>query len=117
MVKECFYNTRTGKIEDKIPENFDVIINLPDKVLYESLENNVLTDLGITMFIKVETRVSDKLTYGLFLLMDLHDYGYFNNYKEFAKFTRFYTPYFIPRLHKVKQSFSSKSIDQGIVNF
>ncbi len=100
--KECFYNTRTKKIENEIPQNFDVVISLPDKVLYESLENNVLTDLGITMFIKVETKVSDKVTYGLFLLMGLHDYGYFNNYRDFFKFARFYAPYFVPELLRLK---------------
>lgn len=112
--KEFFYNTKTKTIEDKIPQNFDVTINLPDKVLYESLENNVLTDLGITMFIKVETHVSDKLTYGLFLLMGLHDYGYFNNYREFAKFMKFYAPYFVPQLLKIDRSISSKPLEKTV---
>ncbi|MGD9562038.1 MAG: MBL fold metallo-hydrolase [Pyrinomonadaceae bacterium] len=100
--REFFFNTRTGELDDSIPEEFDVSISLPDKVIYESLQNNVLTDLGITMFIKVESKVSNRFTYGLFLLMGLHDYGYFNNWREFTKFVRFYLPYFIPVLMKIK---------------
>jgi hypothetical protein len=110
--REYFYNIKTGKIENKIPDDYDVIISLPDKVIYESLENNVLTDLGITMFIKVETKVSNRFTYGLFLLMGLHDYGHFNSYRDFIKFTRFYAPYFVPQLLRLKWLVSTKPSDQ-----
>lgn len=112
--KEFFYNTKIGKIEDKIPEDFDVIISLPDKVIYESLENNILTDLGITMFIKVETKVNDKFTYGLFLLMGLHDYGHFNSRRDFTKFARFYAPYFVPPLLKLKWLGRTKPSNQPL---
>lgn len=100
--KEFFFNTKSRKIENKIPENYDIIVNLPDKVIYESLQNNVLTDLGITMFIKVETRVSNRFTYGFFLLMGLHDYGHFNSWRDFVKFMRFYIPYFVPQFLNLK---------------
>jgi hypothetical protein len=100
--QEFFYNTKNRKIERKIPEKWDIIISLPDKVIYESLQNNVLTDLGITMFIKVETRVSDRFTYGFFLLMGLHDYGHFNSYGDFVRFARFYFPYFVPQFLRLK---------------
>lgn len=102
--REFFYKTKTGKIEEKIPEDYDIIISLPDQVLYESLQNNILTDLGITMFIKVETKVSDRFTYGFFLMMGLHDYGHFNSYKDFMKFARFYAPYIIPQLLRFKKT-------------
>lgn len=100
--REYFYNTRSRRLEEDIPENYDVIISLPDQVLYESLQNNVLTDLGITMFLKVETRVSTRFTYGLFLMMGLHDYGYFSSATDFGAFLRFYAPYFVPSLMKLK---------------
>lgn len=114
--KEFFYNTKSGKVENEIPEQFDVIISLPDKVLYESLENNVLTDLGITMFIKVETRRSNRFTYGLFLLMGLHDYGHFNSYGDFVRFARFYAPYFAPTLLKLKWLGKTKPSNEPIVS-
>lgn len=104
--KEFFYNTRTAKIEEKIPENYDLVISLPDKVLYESLENNVMTDLGISMFIRVDTKVSTKFTYGFFLLMGLHDYGHFNSMKDWIKFVRFYTPHGFPVLFRLRDLFS-----------
>lgn len=105
--KEFFYNTRTGKIEDRISENYDLIISLPDKVLYESLENNVMTDLGISMFIRVDTKVSTKFTYGFFLLMGLHDYGHFNSVKDWLNFVRFYTPHGLPILFRVRELFAT----------
>lgn len=106
--KEFFYNTRTGKIENKIPENYDLIISLPDMVLYESLENNILTDVGISMFIRVDTKVSTKFTYGFFLLMGLHDYGHFNSPKEIMHFVRFYAPHGVPFIIRLRSMFSKK---------
>jgi hypothetical protein len=96
--QERFYRTRGKTVEPSIPENFDVVVSLPDKVLYEALQNGILTDLGITMFLRVDTRVPLKLTYALFLLMGLRDYGYFKDLRSFAKFLRFYAPYFYPAL-------------------
>ena len=104
--KEFFYNTRTKKLENKIPDNYDLIISLPDKVLYESLQNNVMTDLGITMFIRVDTKVSIKFTYGFFLLMGLHDYGHFNSWKDWMRFVRFYAPSGVPALFRLRSLFS-----------
>jgi hypothetical protein len=100
--KEFFFDTKKRKLEESIPEKWDIIISLPDKVVYESLQNNILTDLGITMFIKVESRVSDRFTYGFFLLMGLHDYGHFNSLSDFARFSRFYFPYFVPQFMRLK---------------
>lgn len=104
--QEFFYNTRTGKVENKIPEKYDLIISLPDKVLYESLENNVMTDLGISMFIRVDTKISTRFTYGFFLLMGLHDYGHFNSVKDWMNFVRFYTPHGLPFLFRVRDLFA-----------
>jgi hypothetical protein len=109
---EFFYNTRSKKIENKIPENYDLIISLPDKVLYESLENNVMTDLGISMFIRVDTKVSTKFTYGFFLMMGLHDYGHFNSFKDWLKFVKFYMPSGLPVLFRLR-SLLSPSIGEA----
>lgn len=107
--KEFFFNTRTGQLENKIPENYDLIISLPDKVLYESLENNVMTDLGISMFIRVDTKVSTKFTCGFFLLMGLHDYGHFNSLKDWLNFVRFYAPHGLPFMFRMRHLFSRKT--------
>jgi Predicted Zn-dependent hydrolases of the beta-lactamase fold len=99
---EFFYDSRSGQLAETIPRDYDVVIELPDKVFYESLEKNVLTELGISMFIKVDSKVSNKFTYGLFLLMGIHDYGHFDSRRDFIKFFRFYLPYLIPQLLRLK---------------
>ena len=95
---ERYYDCRTREISHAIPANCDFVVSLPDMVFYESLQNNVLTDLGITMFIRVETRTSLYLTLAAFSLMGLHDYGHFNDKKSFLRFLRFYFPCAIPSL-------------------
>ena len=99
---ERFYNSRTKAIEHRIPDRYDMVITLPDKVLDESLHNNVLTDLGITMIIRVDTRINSRLAYGTFLLFGLHDYGHFNDVGSIVRFAKFYAPYFFPALWRVR---------------
>jgi hypothetical protein len=99
---ERYYRTRSKTIHAEIPERCDVTITLPDKVLDESLANNVLTDLGITMFIRVDTQVSRRRAYAVFLMFGLHDYGYFNDWRSSLRFVRFYTPHFVPLLWRLR---------------
>jgi hypothetical protein len=95
---ERFYRTLTGTLESAVPASADMVIRLPDKVLYEGLCNGILTDLGITVFIRVDTRIDLRRTYLLFLLMGLHDYRYFKSLRSSTDFARFYLPYFVPAL-------------------
>ncbi len=74
--QERFYDTRRRRLRDRIPESHDLVISLPDKVLSEGLRNGVLTDIGITQFVRVDTRVGLRRTYLFFLLMGLRDYGH-----------------------------------------
>lgn len=99
---ERYYNPRTQAVEHRIPVRCDVVITLPDKVLDESLQNNVLTDLGITMFIRVDTQVNRRRAYATFLMFGLHDYGHFNDVASLTRFLRFYAPYFFPTLWRVR---------------
>ena len=112
--RERFYNTRTREVTNEIPVEHDFIVSLPDKVLYEALENNVLTDLGITMFTRVDTRVNVKLTYGAFSLMGLHDYGYFADWSSFLRICKFYLPYFFPIFLRARWRRPSKSSPRPI---
>jgi hypothetical protein len=98
---ERFYDTRSRRVERSIPAGHDFIISLPDKVLYEALQNGVLTDLGITLFVRVDTKISIKRTYAAFLLMGLHDYGHFKNPLRLTRFVGFYMPYLFPQLWSV----------------
>ncbi|MDQ6945387.1 MAG: MBL fold metallo-hydrolase [Actinomycetota bacterium] len=95
---ERFYNTKTRAIEHTIPPNPDFTITLPDKVLDEALTNNVLTDLGITMFTRVDTYTDPRLAYGAFSLMGLHDYGHFDSPRQLAAFFKFYLPHLVPEI-------------------
>lgn len=99
---ERFYATRTRRVEKTIPPEHDFVLTLPAKVLYECLQAKILTDLGITMFIRVDTRVNLKLTYMAFLLMGLHDYGHFSSPRRVARFLRFYLPLFFPALSSAR---------------
>jgi hypothetical protein len=101
---ERFYNSRTREVENRIPGKHDFIVSLPDQVLHEALANNVLTDLGITMFIRVDTRVDRKMTYGAFLLMALHDYGHLADAKSMARCGWFYAPYLFPALLRLRRA-------------
>jgi hypothetical protein len=89
---ERFYNSRTRRIEHKIPDAHDFVVTLPDKVLYEALCNNILTDLGVTMFTRLDTKRDTKVTYGAFLLMGLHDYGYFRSVRDLLGVLAYYAP-------------------------
>jgi hypothetical protein len=89
---ERFFNSKTGDLEPRIPKEHDFVVTLPDKVLYEALCNNMLTDLGITMLIRVDTNVATKRTYAAFLLMGLHDYGHVRDLTALARVVRFYAP-------------------------
>src|SRR6476659_1154316 len=88
--RELFYRTRTRTIENKIPDDYDFVISLPDKVLDDALTNGILTDLGITLFVRVDTKVHLKLAYLFFVLMNLRDYGHFKSTRDFIDIVRFY---------------------------
>jgi hypothetical protein len=103
---ERYYSPRTRTVSQQIPERSDIVITLPDKVLDESLRNNVLTDLGITMFIRVDTQISKRFAYAIFLMFGLHDYGHFNDPASVLRFLRFYAPYFVPGLWRVRDVFA-----------
>ena len=107
--QERFYSSRRREIKHNIPDDYDFTITVPAKVLYEALCNNVLTDLGITMFIRVDTKINPKLTYGAFFLMGLHDYGYFRSISDMAAFVGFYGPYFEPSLMRTRWLLQSVS--------
>jgi hypothetical protein len=96
--QERYYDTRTRRIERRIPADYDLTISLPDQVLSEALDNGILTDLGITMIVRVDTQVGVKRAYAAFMLMGLRDYGHLSSVTGFGEFLRFYLPYAFPAL-------------------
>ncbi len=100
--QERYYCSAGRRLERKIPQDYDLVIELPDKVLSEALDRNVMTDLGITMIIKVHTQVSNRIAYGAFLLMGLHDYRHLNDLRSGARAGFFYLPYVFPALLRLR---------------
>jgi hypothetical protein len=96
--QERYYDTRTRRLEHAIPAGYDLTISVPDRVLAEALDNGILTDLGITMLIRVDSQVRLRRAYAAFMLMGLRDYGHLASAKTFAEFLRFYLPYVVPGL-------------------
>jgi UDP-MurNAc hydroxylase len=96
-----FYRPRSRTLEEGIPANHDFFISVPDKVLDDALTNGVLTDLGITLFVRIDTQVPIKLSYLFFILMGLRDYGHFKSLGEFAHYVRFYLPFVFPKLFQL----------------
>jgi len=99
--RELFYRSKTRMIENKIPEDHDFVISLPDKVLDDALTNGILTDLGITLFVRIDTKINQKLAYLFFILMNLRDYGHFKTKRDFMDIVRFYLPVVFPKLFRV----------------
>jgi hypothetical protein len=99
--EERYYDTRRKRVRHSIPADHDIVITLPDKVLDEALDNTMLTDLGPTMFTRIDTRVNQYVAYGLFALMGLTDYGHLASVGNMAGTFRYYAPYFVPRLWNV----------------
>jgi hypothetical protein len=99
--RELFYRTKTRTVETTIPAAYDFVISLPDKVLDDALNNGILTDLGITLFVRVDTKVHLKLAYLFFILMNLRDYGHFKTVRDFLDIVRFYLPVVFPKLFRI----------------
>jgi hypothetical protein len=99
--RELFYRTKTRAVENKIPEDHDFVISVPDKVLDDALNNGILTDLGITLFVRIDTKINQKLAYLFFILMNLRDYGHFKSTRDFLDIVRFYLPVVFPKLFRI----------------
>jgi hypothetical protein len=54
------------------------MVSVPKLTMKEAIRNNHLTDLGITMFVRVRLlrRLDPRKIYALFVLFQLDDYGY-----------------------------------------
>jgi hypothetical protein len=56
----------------------DFVIDVPKAAMKEALHNNHLSDLGITMFVRIRLRrpINPRKAYGLFVLFQFDDYGH-----------------------------------------
>ena len=87
----CFrYDAKPGRLVETDPagtERGDFVIAVPKLTLHEAIENNHLSDLGITMFVRIRLlRPLDmRKVYGIFVLFGFDDYGHFKSLGAFCR--------------------------------
>jgi hypothetical protein len=73
------YDPRRGEVRLAPAGDYgDFVISVPALTLKEALANDHLTDLGITMFVRVRLlrRLDPRKVYGIFVLFQFDDYGH-----------------------------------------
>jgi hypothetical protein len=73
------YDPRHGEVRLAPAGDYgDFVISVPALTLKEALANDHLTDLGITMFVRVRLlrRLDPRKVYGIFVLFQFDDYGH-----------------------------------------
>jgi Beta-lactamase superfamily domain len=75
------YGPWRGKLSDADPASRrcgDFLVMVPKLTMKEALRNNHISDLGITMFVRIRLlrRLDPRKVYGLFVLFQFHDYGH-----------------------------------------
>jgi len=98
------YDPRHGRLHASNAaevEAGDFIIDVPTATMKEALHNNHLTDLGITMFVRIRLLrpVDPRRAYGLFVLFQFDDYGHLAGIGPFLRWLGRGLRYtFVPRL-------------------
>jgi hypothetical protein len=73
------YEPRRGRVRDEPDGDWgDFVVSVPTLTLKEALANDHLSDLGITMFVRIRLlrRLDPRKVYGLFVLFQFDDYGH-----------------------------------------
>jgi hypothetical protein len=73
------YDPRRGRVRLEPAGDYgDFVIAVPPLTLKEALRNDHLSDLGITMFVRIRLlrRLDPRKVYALFILFQFHDYGH-----------------------------------------
>jgi hypothetical protein len=82
------YNPRRGRLRDYAgPGLGDFVVDVPTATMKEALRNNHLTDLGITMFVRIRLlrRIDPRKAYALFVLFQFDDYGHLAGIGSFLR--------------------------------
>jgi hypothetical protein len=79
--RHLVYDPRRGRLRDGgAPghEDGDFVVDVPKATMKEALRNNHVSDLGITMFVRVRLLrpIDPRKVYGLFVLFQFDDYGH-----------------------------------------
>jgi hypothetical protein len=86
--RSYFYNPRQKSLgEASAGAEGDFEISVPALTLQEALRNNHLSDLGITMMVRIRLlrRLDPRKVYGLFVLFQFDDYGHLRSPNAFLR--------------------------------
>lgn len=72
------------------PRSGDFVIDVPKSTMKEAVRNNHLSDLGITMFVRIRLlrRLDPRKIYALFVLLQFDDYGHLGSAGAFLRWLR-----------------------------
>ncbi len=82
------YDPRRGRLrEAAIESQGDFVIDVPPATMKEALHNDHLTDLGVTMFVRIRLlrSIDPRKAYGLFVLFQFDDYGHLAGFGPFLR--------------------------------
>jgi hypothetical protein len=85
------YRALRGRlVEDRGPATSDCLISVPTLTMKEALRNGRVSDLGITMFVRVRLlrRIDPRRIYALFMLLQFADYGHSRDVGSFFRWLR-----------------------------
>jgi Beta-lactamase superfamily domain len=87
--KRLVYNPRGGGLREGAAEG-DFVIDVPKATMKDALRNNHLTDLGITMFVRIRLlrRIDLRKPYALFVLFQFDDYGHLRSVRSLLRWLR-----------------------------
>src|SRR5262249_47864270 len=87
------YNALRGRLRDAEGPSSrcgDFVVTLPALTIKEAVRNNHVSDLGITMFVRIRLlrRLDPRKVYGLFVLLQFDDYGHLKNIRSLLRWLR-----------------------------
>ncbi len=86
------YNARRGRLDNSglSSGGGDFIVDVPKSTIKEAVRNNHVSDLGITMFVRVHLlrRLDPRRIYALFVLLQIDDYGHLRNIAALLRWLR-----------------------------
>ena len=84
------YDARRGTLADDAGDPGDFVIEVPKLTLQEAVRNDHVSDLGITMFVRIRLlrRLDPRKVYGVFVLFQVDDYGHLRSPRAFLRWLR-----------------------------
>lgn len=86
--RRLHYNTLSGRLEESDSSKYgDFIVTIPKLTMKEAVRNNHVSELGISMFIRIRLlrRIDPRKVYALFALLQIDDYGHLRSPAAFLR--------------------------------